>query len=68
MIVKFNITEKNYYMEKMSSWEKLSEVFYDWDENELKTAFSVERFTRNRKHILKRLVGRYNSIRAIKLD
>jgi|GEM_PF-4034546 len=68
MIVKFNKTEKTKFMKAMSSWDNLSEVMYKWNKNELSIAFSVEKLTRNRGHILKRLVGRYNSVRAIKLD
>ena len=68
MIVTFNEIELDRFMKEMSSWEKLSEVIYNWDENELSMAFSIEKLTRDREHILKRLVGRYNKVRSINLD
>ena len=68
MKVKFNKTEKTKFMKAMSSWDNLSKVMYNWNENELSIAISVEMVTRKRIHILGRLAGRYNSVRAIKLD
>ena len=68
MIVKFSKSEKAKYMRLMSSWEKLSSTMNSWKKIELSIAFSVEKSIRNREHILKRLAGRYNSIRAIKLN
>ena len=68
MIIKFSKAEKIKFMEAMSSWHNLSKVMNNWNRKELKVAFSVEKSTRNRMHVLKRLAGRYNSARAIKLD
>ena len=68
MMVKFSKIERTKFMKIMSSWDSLSRVMYNWTKKELSIAFSVEKSTRNREHILKRLAGRYNSVRAIKLD
>ena len=68
MKIKFSKAEKARFVEEMSSWENLSKVMYDWSKDELKVAVSVESATKKRKHILQRLVSRYNSVRAVKLD